>query len=215
MRAYARGLAGNLLNCFSWICSYQDKVTRIKNEYIISGSLQITVVKKSDDVHGSCEFMPSSGYAGGLLGAGQPLAGGSAIESKQDCCDACDRDERCGKFTYETYSHSCTLYEAYAEIYNTDGLLSGIVNERSIVAHAPQQADGAQGDEDALWARSPVPPVPPMIAWSHEYQPPPPAPIELDAASKVLSIISLGIGGLMVRRANGWLIRLIHTSCRG
>ena len=180
----------------------QDKISHTKNEYTVSGSLQITIVKKSEDEHGTCDFLPSSGYSGGSLGEGQPLVGGHAIESKQDCCDACDRDERCAKFTYETYSHSCMLYEAFAEKYLTDGLLSGVVSDRSSKAiQAPHTQRGSSEDDISqhIWMRVPPPPVPPMIAWANQFgAPPAAAPLQVDTASEVLAYVSLGIGGLMV-----------------
>jgi len=176
----------------------KEMITSAKNEYTVSGSLQITVVKKNEEVHGSCDFLASSGYSGGGLGVGQPLPGGHAIESKQDCCDSCDRNEKCAKFTYETYSKSCMLYEAYAEQYITDGLLSGVVTSRSSKAiQAPVTHYSSDVDDQPMWLRLPPPPTPPMLWGFQEDDKPPPPPAERDATKELLSVVSLAAGGLM------------------
>jgi len=91
------------------------------------------------------------------------------------------------------------LFEAFAENYMTDGLLSGVVTDRSSKAIQAPRSHSLDGDDGMhTWMRVPPPPVPPMISWrSQSSEKPPPPPLELDTASKLLSIVSLGIGGLM------------------
>lgn len=188
-----------------------ELIVKSANEWTVSGSLQITVVKQNLEKHGECEFMPSSGFAGGSLGEGKPLPGGEPIESKVDCCDACDRTPLCVKFTYETYSKACILYEAYAETYMTDGLLSGIVVSRSMSSGAlPGSAHAGGGSSYAggggpgvgedlpVWMRLPPPPVPPTFSFSFYDAPPPLPPLETEgAASSVIAGMSMGIASLM------------------
>lgn len=173
---------------------HQDQITQSTNENTVSGSLQITLIKQSQEEHGSCDFNPASGYSGGLLGEAKPRGGDKEMGSKQDCCDACYREERCAKFTYEVYSHACTMYQAYAENYLTGGLMSGVVNKRS--AKAIKMS--ITSHEEMSWQFAPAPPVPPLIAFRNDEQPPPPASMETDAVSKVISILSLTVGGIMV-----------------
>ena len=165
-----------------------EKIVSSHNEYTVAGSLQITVVKQEASSHGVCEFQTSSGYSGGGLGEAQISSGDEPIRSKQDCCDACERDPRCSKFTYESYSMACMLFAGYAENYRTDGLMSGIVTERAQGATLPSSTSGAGissygGAESGAgaagttsphdaWMDVPPPPVPPTLRMG-SLQPPP------------------------------------------
>ena len=194
------------------------KIISSHNEYTVAGSLQITVVKQAAEAHGSCEFATSSGYSGGQLGEADPLPGGEPIASKQDCCDACEREPRCAKFTYEAYSHACTLFAGYAEQYRTDGLISGILSARAaglgiseglqeeggggLVATEPQGGGGGGGEQheggyDRSWMDTPPPPVPPMLVFGAMSPPPSPPPGELEATKIIVADMSMGIASLM------------------
>lgn len=181
-----------------------SKVIESHNEYTVAGSLQITVVKSDVQEHGECEFQPSSGYSGGQLGEAQPLPGDEPIASKQDCCDACERDPQCAKFTYETYGKTCMLFAGYAENYRTDGLLSGVVSGRSAVSALQSSidvsdapgGDGGKGNGDNgadlfAWMMNPPPPVPPMLTFGVQSPPPSPPPGELEATKIIVADASM------------------------
>ena len=103
---------------------------RLPNPNVISGSLAITAVRQELSKHGKCDFKPASSYTGGALGAAQVPQGGKPIATRQDCCDACLASPTCGKLAFQPESHECLLFEAYAEAYSTDGLISGVLTDR-------------------------------------------------------------------------------------
>ena len=123
-------------------------VLRLPNPNVISGSLSITAVRQEASKHGKCEFKPASSYTGGVLGAAVVPSGGKPIATRQDCCDACLASASCGKLAFQPESHECFLFEAYAEAYSTDGLISGVLADRY------QSATGGVGQ--AMMARSGV-----------------------------------------------------------
>lgn len=193
-----------------------DLIIKTPNEYTVAGSLQITIVKKTLERHGECEYTPSSGYAGGNLGDGQPLPGGTPIDDKVDCCDACDRTPSCTKFTFEPYSKRCVMYEGYAETFLTDSLLSGKVVKRTTVgsssilgvgtehagggegAAAGAKGQGSSSEEVPAWMMHPPPPMWPLLNFLVQIDPPPAPPPEMgDAASSVIAGVSMTLVLLM------------------
>lgn len=116
----------------------------------------------------------------------------------QACCDACDRTPDCVKFVYEKFGGGCTLYQAFAERYNTPAMIAGL-----LLRHSPIRL--AQMDEDDLIhaanvTKVPTPPTPPMLWFEEGSNLPPPLPPPGDDANKqgVLEYASIFITVVMV-----------------
>ena len=117
------------------------------------------------------------------------------------------------QFTYETYSKTCMLFAGYAEIYRTDGLMSGVVSsaivstasdatalKSSISDERPAEAPDVGGGADnaaMAWMNQPPPPVPPALRFGAESPPPSPPPGELEATKIIVADMSMGIASLM------------------
>ena len=183
---------------------------RSPNNSTIAGSVTISRVTQT---HAACHFHVGSGYSGGTLGIGKALPG-KQMATKQDCCDACERDPRCAKFVFEHYSRDCQLYGPEAEHYFTFNLLSGTVDGRAEpdANEALHGGDNGDSDEGELaWGdgatADPIlaaldgdlgqPPMPPLFDFNAR---PPPSPKggEDRMARLVLEDASLGVGFLFM-----------------
>ena len=181
---------------------------RSPNNSTIAGSVTISRI---DNSHAACHFEVGSGYAGGTVGVGKPLPG-HKMDSKQDCCDACERDPRCAKFVFEHYGGDCQLFGPQAEKYLTFSLLSGTVDGRATGDMPSEGSLPDQNDDDELdmgpWGGggestrygdhgSVAPPVPPMLTFFAAPPPASKASSESAVATAVLADFSLGIGFLI------------------
>jgi len=167
-----------------------SELIKSHNPSTVAGSVFISHVS---NYHASCEFDVASGYSGGSLGMGTPLSG-MKITTKQDCCDACERDETCAKFTFEKFSGTCEIFSAFSEHYFTSGLLSGTVDGRTHVGPAVDEAKLELGVPSATLELPPAPPT--FLLSSLKAASPPPA--ELDVAKRVVADLSLTIGFIMI-----------------
>uniref|UniRef100_A0A7S2JPV5 Apple domain-containing protein n=1 Tax=Haptolina brevifila TaxID=156173 RepID=A0A7S2JPV5_9EUKA len=187
--------------------SYQLK--RSPNNSTIAGSVTISRI---DQHHSACHFDVGSGYAGGALGVGKALPG-KHMESKQDCCDACERNPQCAKFVYEHYGGDCQLYGPQAEQYFTFNLISGTVDSRAKPdTHGAHEGEGGPEDvasvldaidnwqsSGALTSDDVLPPIPPMFSFTAVGpSPSPPGQGEAGVAAAVLADFSLGMGFLIL-----------------
>lgn len=178
------------------------RLKRNPNNSTIAGSVAISRI---DQHHASCHFEVGSGYAGGAIGVGMALPG-KTMSSKQDCCDACERDPRCAKFVFEHYGGDCQLFGPQSEKYYTFNLLSGTVDGRATAEDQRSGGDvGMLPDHDADWADEwPLgemgPPAPPMMSFGLGFPPPSPGAKmgESGVASTVLADFSLLMGFLIV-----------------
>ena len=190
------------------------------NNSTLAGSVTIS---RMDQHHAACHFEVGSGYAGGAIGVGKALPG-KTMETKQDCCDACERDPRCSKFVFEHYGGNCQLFGPQSEKYFTFNLLSGTVDSRggsvgddgqlgggggaSYHAGTSDAYDDApadtgwstEGGGDDLSAMNFAPPIPPSIFDLLSRPPPAPNgdPSEGGIAKRILADFSLGIGFLIL-----------------
>ena len=153
-----------------------------------------------------------SGYAGGAIGSGKALPGKN-MASKQDCCDACERDPRCAKFVFEHYGGDCQMFGPQAEKYFTFNLLSGTVDSRVSQEEEGLTRVGGEMDSDTApgmgggWESSDdlsrigsAPPIPPDVFDFGFRAPPAPQgdPSEGGVAKRILADFSLGIGFLIL-----------------
>ena len=106
-------------------------LVKTPNEYTVSGSIQIEIVTAASLRRGDCTFEEATGYSSGQIGPAEALDGAEPITTPQGCCDACDKQPDCAKFTFEAYSKACILYAAYSEKYLTQALSSGTVKGRT------------------------------------------------------------------------------------
>ena len=136
-----------------------SELIKSHNPSTVAGSVFISHVS---NYHASCEFDVASGYSGGSLGMGTPLSG-MKITTKQDCCDACERNEECAKFTFEKFSGACEMFSAFAEQYYTSGLMSGTVDGRT---HVGPAVDEAKLELDVPSSTLDLPPAPPTFSLS-------------------------------------------------
>ena len=184
------------------------------NPNVVSGSLVITTVRQETMKHGQCLFKPASGFTRGSLGVASAIASGTnkPILTRQDCCDACMNDPKCGKLAFQPESKECTLFMPLAEEYSSDGLISGVLNGRfASIQGGASGASGLQGlpggEEDpeaALYNEMNALqrdefgeglPMPPALRLT-THTPPPPRASELTRG--LLSGISFVIFGLMM-----------------
>jgi hypothetical protein len=179
---------------------------RSPNNSTIAGSVTISRIDQS---HAKCHFHVGSGYAGGAIGVGHALPG-RTMKSKQDCCDSCERDERCAKFVFEHYSGDCQLFGPEAEHYFTFNLLSGTVDSRAapIVDPNQREGDGEDGDgedgggdggggspytyEPVTDGQAEAPPAPAFYIFE-DLPPPSPPGTEGDVAQIVLEDFSISM----------------------
>lgn len=175
---------------------------RSPNNSTIAGSVTISRIDQS---HAACHFHVGSGYAGGAIGIGRPIPG-RPMKSKQDCCDSCDRDERCAKFVFEHYGGSCQLYGPESEHYFTFNLLSGTVDGRATPVVDPRTETQLSADEgegspaDNEYGEDPYDDesaAPPLFFSFDNYPPPSPPGSEGDVAQTVLADFSLFMGFLI------------------
>lgn len=114
------------------------------------------------------------------------------------------------QFTYETYSKTCMLYAGFAEIYRTDGLMSGIVSSAivttasdlsslssSINDERPADVPGGGAEAAMAWMNQPPPPEPPALRFGGHSPPPSPPPGELESTKIIVADVSMGIASLM------------------
>lgn len=103
-----------------------------------------------------------------------------------------------GGASYACRVQTCMLFQAYAEHYITDGLLSGIVTQRSSIAAASDSAQASStstvsaydaGAAGAMsWMNVPPPPTPPNLrTWALD-PPPSPPPVEFEATKIIVSV---------------------------
>ena len=179
---------------------------RSPNNSTIAGSVTISRIDQS---HAACHFHVGSGYAGGAIGLGNALPG-KQMRSKQDCCDACERDERCAKFVFEHYAGDCQMFGPEAEHYYTFNLLSGTVDGRAAPV-VDQRGDGQPDEDDGStpidnayddWAGGvdggATPPTPPLFSSFGSISAPSPPGVEGDVAQRVLADFSLVMGFLIL-----------------
>lgn len=128
------------------------------------------------------------------------------MSSKQDCCDACEREPRCAKFVFEHYGDDCQLFGPQSEKYYTFNLLSGFVEGRASSEDGHSVSSDAVGNlpdhgpDDTSWLDMAGPPVPPMHVFEtlEGKPPPPPKADESGMATDVLADFSLFMGFLML-----------------
>ena len=194
--------------------SSSKEITRLPNPNVVSGSLVITTVRQETMKHGQCLFKPASGFTRGSLGVASAIASGTnkPILTRQDCCDACMNDPKCGKLAFQPESKECTLFMPLAEEYSSDGLISGVLNGR--FASIQGGASGLQGlpggEEDpeaALYNEMNALqrdefgeglPMPPALRLTTHTPPPFPPPRASELTRGLLSGISFVIFGLMM-----------------
>mmetsp|Transcript_47528 Transcript_47528/g.78670 ORF Transcript_47528/g.78670 Transcript_47528/m.78670 type:complete len:780 (+) Transcript_47528:43-2382(+) len=182
------------------------QIIRTPNEYTVAGSISITVAKQ-EALHGFCVFKKETGFAQGFIGEAKRSAADMPTVTLQDCCDACDRDPKCAKFTFEHFSHSCMLYEAFAQSYKTPSLTSGTITTRmpdaglsdaQLARHGSFLGPTSPHDMGYGYLISP-PPAPPAFLGGWLFRSPPPPPLSEDLATKrLVAGFSLGMGGLFV-----------------
>jgi len=177
-----------------------EKLLNTPNEYTVSGSISIEVVTAASLRRGDCTFEEETGYSGGQLGPATALPGAPAITSPQGCCDACDKNPECAKFTYESFSKACIMFEAYSEKYLTAALSSGTVKGRTsqdIVAVGGTFSGRDAAPKPWLEQLSP-PPAPPAFTIVLARPPPPPPPGDYAGTKSIMAGASIGVIGLML-----------------
>lgn len=177
------------------------QIKRMPNQYTVAGSLSISVVRKADGRHGSCEYLANSGYSGGALGEAVPALGGAPIEDKLDCCDACDRNPLCDKFTYQPDGKTCLMYKGFAELYQTDSLLSGIITSRYNPMKSQYVGTVASPTaiQDHSWGYTLPPTTPPQWVLRPDHDSGLSRVIEADSQglTELVGDMSLGIAAMM------------------
>ena len=193
-----------------------SELVKTPNPSTVAGSVTISHIS---NYHASCEFEVGSGYSGGSLGMGVPLSGmkiatkqacctplGPSIPCAptlsvplllvQDCCDACERDAKCAKFSFEIFSGTCEMFESYSEHYFTSGLASGIVTSRAAKVSHAGVGDDAERIVDLI-----VPPAPPSLVLQLAASSPPPVGDDIGlrvVADMSLSAIFIMISGFLI-----------------
>ena len=185
------------------------ELVKTPNPSTVAGSVSISHIS---NYHADCEFEVGSGYSGGSLGMGAPLSGmkiatkqaccsppvhflspppNEPLPAVQDCCDACEREAKCVKFSFEIFSGTCEMFVSFSEHYFTSGLASGIVNGRAAqVTHA-----GVGENAEAIVGLI-VPPAPPSFVLQLAASSPPPAGD--DIGLRVVADMSLSAGFIMI-----------------
>ena len=181
----------------------EHQLVKNPNPSTIAGSVTITRLNVH---HAACHFEVGSGYAGGGLGLGKPLPGQTKMSSKQDCCDACDREPECAKFTYEKYGGVCHLHSSIAEHYYTFNMMSGTLDERADPPEAKSSGahDDAPADDIGIndldigldGVVHSLPPTPPLFIYDSA-PPPLPPPGDAESSQDVLAYFSLAAIGMM------------------
>ena len=181
------------------------EIIKSPNEYTVSGSISIEIVTAASLRRGDCTFEEQSGFSGGEMGHAEALPGAEPITTPQGCCDACDKEPECAKFTFESYSKACVMYAAYAERYLTAALSSGTVKGRTSrdIASRGGGSSYAAGASTVsafkpwLDELSP-PPAPPAFTSVIVKPPPPPPPGDVASTKNLMTGFSIGAFVLMM-----------------
>ena len=194
------------------------EIIKSPNEYTVSGSISIEIVTAASLRRGDCTFEEQSGFSGGQIGPAEALPGAEPITTPQGCCDACDKEPECAKFTFESYSKACVMYAAYAERYLTAALSSGTVKGRTssdiaargggggsyAATSGPRGGGGGGGGGGGASAFKPwlddssPPPAPPAFTSAIVKPPPPPPPGDVASTKNLMTGFSIGAFVLMM-----------------
>eukprot|EP00965_Chrysotila_dentata_P240546 6203781-Pleurochrysis_carterae.AAC.6 len=129
-----------------------------------------------------------------------------ANASAQDCCDACNDDADCTKFSFAPDSKQCLLFGPSAERTLVATYVSGTIDERVVIdpslhlaAHSDSGGTGHGGlSHSSTLITSPPPSMPPFMVFRtfSSLEPPPPLTGDESTTQAVVGTASMAVVGL-------------------